>query len=111
MCYWLVAQIDPKPSQKVKGSICYHLLFINLETRKTAKTYVEATYRNYANWQDIIEDQDHSYIVNNITFKHSRVNADSMPNIIISATHSAMRRELENHWLKPTKTTYGDLFE
>ena len=107
---WLIEKIDPRPSKKEPGSICYHIQFRNVKTHSSAKTYVESTFRNYQNWREVVENSQRSFIVSNIQPEQGIVNADSYPVVEISTDPETMNQQLQQHWLGP-KNSYGDLFE
>lgn len=106
---YLVSKIDPRPSTKVPGSICYHIHLIELATNHKCKTYIEAEYYNYQNWREIIENSKHSFIVNNITPKNGIVNADSQPNTVFQTDWNTMTEEL-SAW-QNSSNTWSRLFE
>lgn len=111
MAHWLISKIDPRPSQKVPGSICYHIKFINIENQQSAKTYVESSFYNYQNWREIVENSNLSCIVSNITANKGIVNADSRPTVEIAIDPDTMAEHLAEHWDQPSPTRKGDLFE
>ena len=100
--YWLVNDVSVHPSTKARGSVCYHITFVNLKTRLTAKTYVESTYGNYRYWRRVIEDREQGQILTNLKVRDINgkiiVSADSRPHQEIVTSREEVAEQVAMYW-------------
>jgi hypothetical protein len=97
--YWLVDSIVEKGSTLMPNATVYHITFVNIETRQQRKTYVECSFKNYSNWQTVIQNYPQGQIVSNlILWGKDKINADSCPQIEFVLDRQQMQQLVEERW-------------
>jgi len=97
--YWYVSSIVERDSKLMPHSTTYHIEFVNVETRERRMTYVESRFKNYANWQAVIQNYPQGQIVSNlIEWGKGKINADSSPEIQFVLDSNQMLELLEEKW-------------
>lgn len=97
------------------------IIFRGIQDRCEYKTYVEEGMKNYSNWQHIISNPQHGFVLNNLTVKDlvkGLITADSRPIIECEmADPELILKEINEFWeaedaknANPA-TTFRQLFE
>ena len=97
--YWYVCSIVERDSKLMPNSTTYHIEFVNVESKERRITYVESRFKNYANWQTVIQNYPQGQIVSNLTvWGKNKINADSEPEIQFVLDSNQMLELLEQRW-------------
>jgi predicted alpha/beta hydrolase len=102
------------------GTEYVKITFLGIKDRKEYITYVDTPNHNYKNWEHIIRNPRHGFVVRNLKTKthkgHELVNADSRPIIEIEDTDDVeIMRQVAEIWaeedLKANSDRFRDMFE
>ena len=97
--YWRVTSIVERSSKLMPNATTYHIELENIQTRERRITYIEDRFKNYANWQEVIQNYPKGQILSNIiTFDKNKVDADSNPVIEFVLDSQQMQAMLEEQW-------------
>jgi hypothetical protein len=109
-----------KGVSKHLGTEYVKITFLGVKDRKEYVTYVDTPNHNYGNWQHIINNPNHGFVVRNLKLKTHKgktlINADSQP-IIEWQDHNdqEIMRQVAEIWaeedLKHDSDRFRDLFE
>jgi len=116
---YIVLKQEARTSKKY-GTPMTKITLLGVKDRKEYVTYVDAPHRNYKNWQHIINNPNHGFVLRNIKTKLHKgeelVDADSRP-IIDMEDHNdeEIMRQLAEIWaeedLRRGTDKFRDLFE
>jgi len=93
----------------------YRLVFQDIETQCFYETMIDPKYRNFKNWQNIIENSHKGLLINNVMLKTTNnnktfINADSKPEIVFSLDNPKEMETVFADW-RATKGKFNQLFE
>lgn len=77
-----LVKVNQHPSKF--GGVFYYLFFKDLSTGNNYKSCVSPSYRNWSNWQKIVENfsEDKPLYLENLLLKNGLIDADSKPRIV-----------------------------
>lgn len=116
---YLVLKQEASTSKKY-GTPMTKITLMGIKDRKEYMTYIDAPNRNYKNWQHIINNPDHGFVLRNIKTKQHKdkelVDADSA--VIIEwedVNDQEMLRQIAEVWaeedLRNGSDKFRDLFK
>lgn len=116
---YIVLKQEPRFS-KVYGTPMTKITLIGVKDRLEYITYIDGPNRNHANWQHIIKNPEHGFVLRNLNVKANKdknlINADSEPIIEWEDdNNTAMMNQLYDIWTEEDRRNgsdkFGDLFE
>lgn len=102
------------------GTEYVKITVMGIKDRKEYYTYVDTPNHNYQNWQHIINNPKHGFVIRNLKTKQYKgktlIDADSKPIIEIEdVDDSEIMRQISEIWaeedMKNNSDRFGDLFK
>jgi len=111
---YIVLKQESRTSKKY-GTPMTKITFLGVKDRKEYVTYVDAPHRNYKNWQHIINNPNHGFVLSNLTFKKYKddilIDADSKPLIQREDVNDKeIMEELAEIWAEEDRRNNTDKF-
>lgn len=111
---YLVLKQEANTSKKY-GTPMTKITLLGIKDRREYITYVDTPHHNYRNWQHIIQNPSHGFIISNVKTKAHKdkilVDADSRPIIDWEdTTDEEMLRQISELWAEEDSRRGADKF-
>jgi len=116
---YVVLKQEARTSKKY-GTPMTKITFMGIKDRREYVTYIDAPHRNYKNWQHIINNPNHGFVLRNLKIKLHKgqelIDADSTPIIDWEDnTDTEIMRQIAEYWAEEDRKNgtdkFRDLFE
>lgn len=116
---YVVLKQEARTSKKY-GTPMTKITFMGIKDRREYVTYIDAPHRNYKNWQHIINNPQHGFVLRNLKTKLHKgqelIDADSTPIIDWEDDNDTeIMRQIAEYWAEEDRRNgtdkFRDLFE